>query len=386
MEGKKQPLFCVDKNNPALIKRIEHQKDCFFKNITFGKEFITDLRDWTKYNFDNDYSTHDFISDLALEINLKMDDYLINQGLEPLWKINHNFFWNERRRKIYLYATAGPDYCDPFNNPFINFKAITDNRQYYLREENNKFRRTWHQVRLDANGNIIRRIQWIDIKERKFYTGHFTMEQEYNCIDRAYFWQRLAKSFIRSRHYDITSFCLGIMTHYMGDAACFLHLLDPYEIDDINNLAANEVMKILDNFLKIHNSYEAEISLRFNSSDRDGLYTENNEDRFKFFSINIKDMIKELISEDLDAYQATYRIAYETFLSPPTALWMLKNYERVIGRHWSEDLVGWQKNPYWINLNNGDTYSFLSKVEKTLNFAVLNIAHALKNTILNNRI
>ncbi|MBD3213546.1 MAG: hypothetical protein GF311_13140 [Candidatus Lokiarchaeota archaeon] len=146
---------------------------------------------WATYFENLHFGTHDWIADFALK-EIEKNDILFQR-----WDYNdgHDNFWSEARKKIYLYATQGPD-----------SKAI------YYRSGLKIFRGECdtglHHVYFDS---LRRRVSKRDASTR--------------ADDMA----KKAVEFLNKGEYEIAAFFLGQMVHYIGDLSNFMHLLKSCE-------------------------------------------------------------------------------------------------------------------------------------------------------------
>ncbi len=222
---------------------LELEREAYFSNIN---SYNTQKKNWRSVDFydkNKMYGTHAWIAEIALDIVLEFDKQL---GSNSKWG---SFWRSAERRKLYLYGTAGPDIgdvqCTDLNGNILKGKSIG----------------AYHTAFFYANGKI--------------------EDLEKNAVKMASEWGEEAKSYYLNKDYNSAAFCMGVMTHYLADCASFVHVYSCIEET-------------------IHEDFENEISYRTDS--RKGInedsafkpYSEKEEDRYEFFSIDKKSIIEEL--------------------------------------------------------------------------------------------
>jgi len=321
------------------------------------------------------YSTHHYLAEIGLDLYLKTAK-----------RISNDSFWTDDRRTIYLYASCGPDLSDAERAYFIHLKVPSLN--LIISEEPKDISRPWHQLRFDNFGKPLTTIQWVELGTKQIYVGNKATSQTYNCASRAQFWQIEAEKFLEGAKrlkgdmeelLDAAAFCLGMMSHYVADCASFQHLIDPYDVDNVENLSAIELLDLFEPFIDIHNDFEREISIRTDSCNKIGKFTREKEGRYKFFVFNEENLLQELARGNKTPERATVDLAFNILEIEPNAHWLVDNYNTIMRGSWPEDHIDWHDDP-WKSSRGGLIYKYLRRVEDILGRASLSIAFALKSS------
>ena len=162
--------------------------------IKFGgnnQDYWNHQKSWQLYLYDYDYSSHDWIADEALSMvltSLYFDNWEDSQG-NPFWDIEGN------RRKIFLYATAGPDIGHRISiksksGVTISVSATSSKHHYYF----------------DENKNPI---------EAEAIMGDYALDAGMEAVKA-----------IKNGDCNLGAFWLGVMSHFIADACLFIHV-DP---------------------------------------------------------------------------------------------------------------------------------------------------------------
>lgn len=128
----------------------------------------------TEYNYETDYGTHDWIADEALSI--------LYEDNSESWQ------WLMDRREIFLVGTEAPDDSVSIVLDGISISGFGD--------------KTYHHIYFNEDGSI-------DEDDSALRTK--------SCGD-------LANSYINDDKFDIASFYLGAMCHYIGDMSVYCHV------------------------------------------------------------------------------------------------------------------------------------------------------------------
>jgi hypothetical protein len=244
------------------------------------------------YDYNTDYGTHDWIADKALSI-------LYNDNLES-WK------WLMERRTIFLIGTESPDNSDVFmilNEITVEGFGDTVNHHIYFNE----------------GGTIFEDDAGLRAK---------------TCGD-------IANSYINENKYDIASFYLGAMCHYIGDMGMYSHT-------SRNNISPDYI-----NFDLHHSDIESYTNTRTND------FTNLNE-FFQFSSFTI---------ENKAPYEVAKELAWDTYKDEDgnyDAKWLHNNF-----------FSGWKQI---YNTRYDDTIihqEYYNRIEESLNLAIQGCINAI---------
>jgi len=147
---------------------------------------------WATYSYDLHFGTHDWVADFALQ-------EIENIGpLYQKWDYNNgqDNFWTKARKKIYLYATEGPDNGNIYYRSGLRyFRGEHDPARHHIYFwDSEKIRKPPHSSSLYAH-------------------------------DQAHNMAMAAVSALNDGECEIAAFYLGQMTHYIADLSNFGHVL-----------------------------------------------------------------------------------------------------------------------------------------------------------------
>lgn len=325
-----------------LVKR-----DIFFGNINhLNKKRVIPkkgYKNWFDYSYDLHFSTHDWLAYIPIQI-IKQNRNLIN-GWDNLVR---GEFWTDDRIKLYLYATAGPDYPDVIN--YRDIKCPFLKKTHYLQFE--RWKRKPYVLVPESSKTI--KLSPLYVKDA-YLCCHLLEEKLFAALAEG--------------NVNLSVFYMGLITHYIGDCACFTHIIEWFTNKDFaNNLTLETIWTRLRD---INMDYRNMVSER--TDDINQLY--------KFFQINVP---KSKLYETVNAYRAVFSTAFNTYYDSDiygiqgsfTASYMLNNYEQIMQNKWDTFQKGWQEN----HVRDG-AYFYLLKVQESLQVAVQNILHFLNNII-----
>ncbi|MFX1258747.1 MAG: hypothetical protein ACFFAN_12875 [Promethearchaeota archaeon] len=290
---------------------------CAFRNYNPKEVVNPNLGDWKSYNYDTDYATHDWLPHIALDI-------LLASSLAGKW----GNFWSEARIKILLYATAAPDLPDV---SYIDNEGVKHPKRYHGDTG-------YHNVRFDNNTR--QRIIMSDAVQRAEYYGNE------------------AALALQNGDCNVAAFYLGCLSHMIADPAGYPHVI----------------------FVEggYHQNFESRMAERTDCtlSTKAGKYDINQ--RYEVFRIkedfNIGKKSGYYASEDV-SYDTRFDSRDRKQVGIYRAEWMDSNYIKMSGI-WPKTRSEWQE---WIN-GSGDTlicYYYMNRIEKSLQYAVENIAATL---------
>jgi len=153
--------------------------------------------------------------------------------------------------------------------------------------------------------------------------------------------------------------------HYLGDSACFTHVVIPgINIFDFKHNAVN---------LHYRNMVSERTDLRAGFGKQNIERDINMEDLFSFFQINYD---KYPLDKESDAYASAYTLSYTTcynsfdFTKPGvhTSKFMADNYKKTLRLKWRDFNTNWQ-----LNNKSHNAYLFLMRIQETLEYTVFNI-------------
>jgi len=286
---------------------------------------------WQMYLYDYDYSSHDWIADEALDMvltSLYFDDWVDSQG-NPFWDVEGN------RRKIFLYATAGPDIgykisIKSKSGITVSVSATTRNHHYYF----------------DGARNPI--------------TGQ-TRLADY-ALDAA----RQAVKAIKNGDCNVGAFWLGVMSHFIADACLFLHV-DP-NVKDLQ--------------------FEAWISGRMDSCQGTAGGSANNPYnpllQYEFLQTTTSSLLVFPFAPDMCVRRVAYDTRFDSNFGGPdgsyTASWMLSTWQSLSGfRTNARTRADWLG---WATAGEGtlqqDAYKFFQRLEDSVNLGVWYTANAMQ--------
>lgn len=299
------------------------------------------MKRWGSYNRDRDYATHDWIAEKALDLSI------MRYGLDWI-DSNQQSFWTERRRKIYLWATYGPD---------VARGVVWESR----------------------NGELVSSLG--DVAQ---HTARFN---EYRVLDSCPSGETANKyaldavRAIRDGDCDLAAVYMGFISHYISDLSCFLHVYEDWFMTDD------------------HGIFEGKISERTDSCigvGRPSAEAPYNEDyMYECFHVYASPLF---VVCDETPEELAIKLAYDTRFNPPlgdpdgegvyTAEWMVNNFDII---SWEDG--GSQRGPYtpvadqravWTEWGKHPEdeykmirYHFMKRVEESLNLAILHTASAL---------
>ncbi|MBA7602217.1 hypothetical protein ES703_09303 [subsurface metagenome] len=182
---------------------------CFVQEAYAWKNFDTNAapyyaRSWGEYNYDLDYGTHDWIADFAV------DTIVSNPLLAVKWiDTNGNAFWSSRNKRIFLYATYGPDCSDVWfrtrHNQIIHGQG--DQTHHHI---------TFNKDTMERTGS------WAADKADAFALAAIYALADGDCGTAAFF--------------------LGEMAHYISDMSCFFHVKRDGSLSNLHNLYEQRVL------------------------------------------------------------------------------------------------------------------------------------------------
>jgi hypothetical protein len=304
---------------------------CFVQEASAWKNFDTNAapcyaRSWGEYNYDLDYGTHDWIADFAV------DTIVSNPLLAVKWvDTNGNLFWSSRNKRIFLYATYGPDCSD-----------------------------VWFRTR---HNQIIR-------GQGDFAYHHITFDDE--TTERIGSWAAdKADAFALAAIYALAdgdcgtaAFFLGEMAHYISDMSCFFHVKKDGSLIDLHNDYELHVLERTlgrNNFLRQHSFLYSRREWFFDMDDLRTLYY--------------------LITPS----ELATRMAYDTHfgtrvLGQRDQLWDYDFMLECIDRGYHDDEY-WPEDKSWKEWNSAPgaptPYNLIKRTEELLNHAITCVASAL---------
>ncbi len=345
--------YCSNRKDfPCNRKSINLHQDLVKKDIFFGninhlnkKRVIPkkDYKNWFDYSYDLHFSTHDWLAYIPIQI-IKQNRNLINR-----WdSLSRGKFWTDDRIKLFLYATAGPDYYDD-----INYRGTEC-----------PFSKYTHYFRLEEGKRMSYRLSPDYITTTFSVLKRYYVRDAYLCC---YLLEEKLFATLAQDNINLSIFYMGLIAHYIGDCACFTHISDFFTDKDFNLTSLDPTTR----FKEINKNYREMVSER--TDDRNQLY--------KFFQIEVS---KSKIYESVNAHRAVFRTAFNTYYDSNiygnqgkfNASYMLNNYEKVIQDKWDDFQEGWQKN----HVKN-DAYFYLLRVQESLQVAVQSILYFLNNII-----
>jgi len=290
-----------------------------------GWLYTNHLGNYQEYCYSCDYSSHDWIADEALGLVLTSPYFSLwedSQG-KPFWD------GEGRRRKIFLYATAGPD---------MNAIRFTSRKGVTVTFIGGMKHHYWFdQYRRPSEPNL----------------GNLALKAAWEAVKA-----------IKDGDCDLGAFCLGAMTHYIADACLYLHTASGFD----------------------HGPVESYLSSRMDSCLGVGGYSAYNEYnplfQYEFFELTISSLfVTASIAPDQCAQIVAYDARYDSIPGivegPYTALWMddrftFLNEEHILPRaetrgHW----VGWAGTAW------NDAFLLFSRFEESLDLGVWYTANAM---------
>ncbi len=276
--------------------------------------------DWSAYDRDLDYATHDWIADFAVEY--------ITSPLHPNLRIkwydaNGAEFWTPRRIKIFLYGTAGPD---------MNKVQFTSrNRQIVYGPGDSRT----HYIHFDSVSKEV---------------------EDANAGIRAQLFAHYAITAFKNGDCDLAAFFLGEMTHYISDMSMYYHV-----ISETSNT-----------HYQVEYWVAQRTSGRFKGSDP---YVHGNREYF----FKVWDTFN--LINDRDVTQIAISLAFDTRFNPigPNDYGTLDAYTLVdLGEEYGLGLSkNWPKDrEAWINYQTSE-YWYFYRLEQNLNSAIQHVASAL---------
>ena len=162
----------------------------------------------TEYSYEDDYGTHDWIAERALNVLLNYE--------ENEWN------WLESRKEIFLVGTEAPD------NGGVSMTLDGKNIDGFGDT-------TWHHIYFNQDGSI--------------------SNNEDDSALRAKSMGDLADANLEEKNLDLAAFYLGAMTHYIADMGMYAHVAE-------NNVAPHFI-----DFDEHHSTIEGYVQTRTNEYD-----------------------------------------------------------------------------------------------------------------------
>ncbi len=151
--------------------------------------------DRTKF-YQECYSTHDWIAEAALEA------VLYDSTTKNKWNDKDGApFWTEERKVIFLMGTEAPDRGKTVTLNDRTIRIFADKNKHHLRF-----------IRKEADPSVRMK------------------PSDKAAADRAADYARRAKTVLERGECDLGAFYIGVALHYIGDMACFSHVIAPDEI------------------------------------------------------------------------------------------------------------------------------------------------------------
>ncbi len=295
---------------------------------------------WEMYDFDIDYSSHDWIADQAL----KLADSIFNPDHFKWIDDNGKPFWDPegRRRKIFLYATAGPDWG---NVICIETKSGTVARAKKTSRD--------HHYYFDANKN----------PSEPFHG------------DEALRLAKLAIKAIFDGDCDLGAFYMGLMAHHMADASLFGHTIpNSISVDGLETYMAAR----MDNCPGI-----GEASTQAGYSD---------EYQYEFLDIHldVNPFWISPLAPDVGARDVAYQTRFDSVPGFPdgehTATWMDQQWSQIprevklaAASYWAWKV--WEHADPVEQKDFHDAYHFFNRLKTSVSFAVDRTARAMQYVI-----
>lgn len=248
-----------------------------------------------------------------------------------------------------MYATAAPDFPD-----IIQYKKTycPFGKPHYFRFQQGK-RQGFFLLPNISSGTIEK------YYKKDLYISCHLIEQKLFTM-------------LRYKHYNAAVFYLGIIAHYIGDSACFPHVIE-YLSDTEFCTSCSDMHEILLKFYMINTEYREEVSKR--TCQKNSLY--------KFFKV---DLTKFDVLELVDAKNAVILTAFNTFNDSLSydrhgkynASYMLNSYEKTMKNKWGEFNQGWHHNH-----QKDHAYFYLMKIQESLQVTIQNIIRFFNYIIQN---
>lgn len=365
--------------------------EAFFGNKNFLIDVDTDkkYREYEKYSYNKHFSTHDWLAYISLLV-IKNNPSLVDK-----WnKLVNGIFWSKDMEKLYLWATAAPDYPET-----IKYKDISYVKTPHLV----RFRGVEKIDTVDFIAPYF--TEWGDRKTKRYSQknnlGFRDPIEQCNIINRqmAYRFQR--------KEYDKIVFLLGGLAHFIGDCACMPHLFDYMGNEEfLGKLGItkkyiypqDEVKKISDEFEKTHTRFQWMLSERTDGKEGGGpKYLNNPFSRdlntlFEFFYFDIKDLGKRV--KPLEPKRAAEETAKFTYSGGKydNNDYMFNNYGEIFPDDWRLLPILDENNKLKTRIRDWLPDSkkerrikiFLEKIQDSLKSAVINITCAF-DYIIDNR-
>jgi len=288
-----------------------------------------------KYELNN----NDWIAEKALDLSI------VRYGFDWI-DSNQRSFWTERRRKIYLWATYGPD---------VSNGVVWESRSGQT--VSSKGDVAYHIARFDpASGALVR-----------CPSGGTANKYALEAV-RA----------IKDGDCDLAAVLMGWISHYISDLSCFPHVWEGWFMDPD------------------HAKFESKISERTDSCLGVGRPSAeapyNDAYMYECFRVYASPLF---VVCDETPEELAIKLAYDTHFNPPledpygegiyTAEWMVDNFDRITwtdggSRH---DTIA-DQHAVWTEwgLHKNDElklvwYHFMKRVEESLNLAIQHVASAL---------
>jgi len=372
-----------NKSDSNVSRRLDYRyippelHQIYFSNASVHVD-LDKYEKWENYDYNRHFSTHDWLAYAALMV------IRANEGLKVKWNnLARGEFWTKEREKIYLYATAGPDYFD-----IIHYK-----NEYPFR----KFP-DFHLVRFNENGERLTRLKHIHrYKSGSKYRFKLVKLRDYDdIIEVCRLNTRKIIDLLKKKKFNAAAFNLGVLSHYIADCACMAHVYD-YMNDntfitklglDINNIQRNDLKKIRKKFEDIHFNYQTIISRRTDGRrgwisksflEWDEVYL------FDFFKIDINDLSHRVESKAPEKAASDTAIFTLKGGEYDNARFMFNNYLKLMSDDIESLPEGWQEfSPQ--NKDQKILKIMVEKVQESLKTGILNINNAFNFIIENAKI
>ncbi len=281
----------------------------------------SDWTDWSAYDKDRDYATHDWIADFALDI------IKLNPDQHVKWfDASGSDFWTPNRVKIYLYATAGPDISK------VQFKSRHGQIVYGPGDVNS------HKVNFDDS------------------TKEVVLE---SAAVRAQLFAQYAITALNDGDCDLAAFFLGEVTHYISDISMYEHTFKKGYGSSI------------------HSDIERHVAVRTSGRlDHDDPFVHVNREYY----FNVRDAFS--VTNNINVRELTIKLAYDTYFDPNHQglynAYNMKNMALGYGMNydnWKHETWGKNQNE-WQNFQDGRK-DFINRLEESLNLAIQYVASAL---------
>lgn len=321
-------------NNASVFASFAYNKE--YRSIYGGYDDYYDYHKayWEMYDFNYDYSSHDWIADEALRM-CETSPYF------SLWTdANNKPFWDGegRRRKIFLYATAGPDW-----GPMVCIESKLGN---LVRAE---YTQRYHHYYFDE-----------DKKPAYKALGNY-----------AWKYGLLARMAISEGDCDLGAFFLGQMAHYIADSCLYYHTIEPND--------------------RVTTSPEGYMSSRMDSCP--GVYETSTKAaydilfRYEFLELTTTPLLVYPESPDICVQIIAYDAAFDSEPGQPdgtyTAPWMDQTRSAIPANihkaaatrtdwtSWSNAMPVGESTPYY------NAYHYFKRLEESVDLGVWFLANAM---------